>query len=145
MCRRSFTWLIVLLGLAGSAAFLVHPVWSAVVAEWSFANCADWQNCGNCLLGFTSDPTCASGVRCVAFKGTATHEEFKHCIPSTDGNHHCEVDDSENPDIWCQGFYKKCGCFDATTSTCPNAPCNCNWGMMPDGAARHHVNGICII
>lgn len=146
MYRRHLSCMALVLVLVGTGLVLASRVWSDVVAEWSFAVCADWQNCGNCILARdANDMSCASGTRCIAFKGTPTQHTFKACIPNTDGNNHCEVDDSENPDIWCQGFYKRCGCFDANSKTCPNAPCDCNWGRMPDGAAQLHVNGICKI
>lgn len=131
----------VVVGVVG--VFYLRAAPAAIVAEWSFAQCTNWLNCGNCLLGFMPDASCASGDRCIAFKGTATQHQFSLCTPTTDGNDHCEVDNSVNPDIWCQGFSKKCGCFDATTMTCPNAICDCRWGMMPDGATQFHVNATC--
>lgn len=131
------------LALVSAAGFYLPWVRGAVVAEWSFANCVRDLNCGNCLLGFAPDASCSSWNACIAFKGTATSASFSLCTPSTNGNHACEVDNSVNPNIFCQGFYRKCGCFDGTTRRCPHALCDCQW-YVPDGPMQFHVNATCI-
>jgi hypothetical protein len=129
--------------LSALAAWNLRPAPAAIVAEWSYATCTGWLNCGNCLLGFSPDQNCASGWRCIAFKGTAGQHEFKLCTPSDTGTHECYVDDSANPNVYCWGFLKFCGCWNDATGRCPHEPCNCNWGMQPDRADSFHVNATC--
>jgi hypothetical protein len=141
-------WLLAVMAAlvaASTGVVSVPRLRGAVVYERAFANCVRDLNCGNCLLGRMDDAACSSGKACIAFKGTATGASFTACTPSTDGNDTCEVDNSLNPNIYCQGFYKKCGCFDGTTNTCPHALCDCIWNNgIPDGAMQFHVNATCL-
>lgn len=103
----------------------------AAPVEYSPGTCDQTADCGDCLMGWINDGTCATGFRCVAAGDTQNGQgkQFSSCVENGNNDDPCTAGSDPSQQQCANMPYVPCGCMIQISNgdyICAAGDCECD-------------------